>query len=235
MKEDEAIRALKTALLLGNEAGAVEALRFLSQRCFMRTDGSEDVQEFALYLAGILIRIVHVGGGTIREAAGTDPLSLLALSRARDKNDWVDVFERWVRRLAAIASKNGSYAQQAAIGGILAYLDNELTNPNLSLRAVAEQFGMHPSSLSRLFKQAQGMSFSSCLRCKRMERAKLLLGQGHPVAEIAARLGYSDRNHFCRLFRQFWGIPPSQWKDRVYGSFRHRGFCGANDEPSMIT
>ncbi|TBL73331.1 helix-turn-helix transcriptional regulator [Paenibacillus thalictri] len=214
MTEQEAIRTLKGALLQGNEDVAVEALRFLSARRFVRPDGSEDVEELAFYLGGILIRIIHVSGGTIREAAGTDPASLFPMWGVSDKINCLAIFENVVRRLASSASADGRNGKKATVRGILVYLDNELTNPNLSLRMVADHFGMHPSYLSRMFKQEQGMAFSRCLQSKRLERARAMLREGASVLETAARLGYSDRNHFCRLFRRYWGTPPRTLRHR---------------------
>ena len=50
-----------------------------------------------------------------------------------------------------------------------------------------------------------------------MEEAKTLLRETSlPVAEICARVGYSDRKHFTHTFHKDTGLNPAEYR-KLYG------------------
>ncbi|HEV2695221.1 MAG TPA: AraC family transcriptional regulator [Verrucomicrobiae bacterium] len=79
--------------------------------------------------------------------------------------------------------------------------------------SVAEQFGITPSHLSRLFQTHGHMTFSSYLKHVRTDRAKHMLSQyDFKLDEIAARCGYYDAPHFCRVFKHLTKMTPAEYR-----------------------
>ena len=73
--------------------------------------------------------------------------------------------------------------------------------------------GIHPSYLSRLFKQHTGQPPMAWLARARAERAATLLRRTRDdMATIGASVGWSDPNYFARRFRQIFGTSPSQYR-----------------------
>lgn len=68
------------------------------------------------------------------------------------------------------------------------------------------------SYLSRLFKQEKGMSFTSYVLERKMERARMALMNGARVYDAAAMIGYRDVSYFTKMFRKYWGVTPSSVK-----------------------
>ena len=69
-------------------------------------------------------------------------------------------------------------------------------------------------TLSRLFVEKLGMSFSDWrIRLKLMEAVKRL-GEQHPVKEIAFDLGYENTSSFIQTFKKHFGQTPRNysWK-----------------------
>jgi AraC-like DNA-binding protein len=82
---------------------------------------------------------------------------------------------------------------------------------NLSLEMLAVIAGCTSFHLMRLFKKHLGMSPHSYLVQLRLERAKELLSQGHPIADAALCAGFSDQSHLTRRFKQRYGLTPGTY------------------------
>jgi two-component system response regulator YesN len=94
----------------------------------------------------------------------------------------------------------------------------------ITLELVADELGISPSRLSRLFIEETGKGFSDFLIEYRIERAKeMLLLPGAAIKQVSSVCGYLDPNYFSRLFKKVTGITPS-----AYSS----GALEANDESS---
>ena len=67
-----------------------------------------------------------------------------------------------------------------------------------------------------LFKKAVGMSPVKYKNFLRMEQAKVLLKEGgYREAEIAAMLGFKNINYFCKVFKAYTGITPSEYQKSI--------------------
>ena len=86
---------------------------------------------------------------------------------------------------------------------------------NIGLNTVADEIGISPEHLSRLFRMSTGMNFKQYLLEKRMERSKELLSEGcHKIYEIAEMVGYQDERYFSRCFKLKTGYTPINYRNR---------------------
>lgn len=82
---------------------------------------------------------------------------------------------------------------------------------NFSLKKVASDLSMSPSSLCAKLKKENGSGVVSFLKRKKLEKAKMLLEQGKgSVSEVSFYLGYSTPALFSRCFKQEFGYPPKE-------------------------
>ncbi|MDD9267209.1 helix-turn-helix domain-containing protein [Paenibacillus sp. GCM10023248] len=89
---------------------------------------------------------------------------------------------------------------------------------DITLESLAAEAGVHPVTLSRMFKQQTGLSFIRYLTKKRMEKAKRLLASGdQPITKLAESLGYQDHRYFTTLFKNEWGMTPGDFR-KLHGS-----------------
>lgn len=96
--------------------------------------------------------------------------------------------------------------------GILEYIGNNFADPVLSVSKVADIFGFSGKYLSALFVKNMDMKFTEYLTKIRIEQAaKMLQTEKIPVAELAAKCGYTDAFYFSRVFKNHMGVPPSQY------------------------
>lgn len=83
----------------------------------------------------------------------------------------------------------------------------------LSLDELARSVAVSPFYLCRLFKEELGCSFTEYLTGVRLERARSLLALNLPVKECSYRVGYQDPNYFSRIFRKFYNMTPSEYRE----------------------
>ncbi|WAH61770.1 helix-turn-helix transcriptional regulator (plasmid) [Pseudomonas silvicola] len=80
------------------------------------------------------------------------------------------------------------------------------------LRTIAE---LTADYLSRMFQKALGVGPKQYLLRTRMNMAKSLLQDASlPIKVIACSVGYNDQLHFSRAFKQYFDLPPTEWRKR---------------------
>lgn len=85
--------------------------------------------------------------------------------------------------------------------------------PELCVRDVAADVGVHPVHLARAFRATWGCSPGELIRWRRLDRAaELLRGSQLPAAQIAAETGFVDQSHMTRAFRAAYRITPAAYR-----------------------
>ncbi len=83
----------------------------------------------------------------------------------------------------------------------------------ISLNDIADRLGLHPSYLSRTFKQEMGMTLTHYINKLRIEEAKYILAhEDASVTETALRVGYNDANYFSKVFTRLEHVTPHDYK-----------------------
>lgn len=86
-------------------------------------------------------------------------------------------------------------------------------NSKISIQNIAEDLGVSPSYLSRIFKQKVGLSPHEFLLYRRLERVKtLLLNTQLSIERIAEESGFNSHSHLTRYFSDYMGMPPSKYR-----------------------
>lgn len=89
----------------------------------------------------------------------------------------------------------------------------ERFNENISLKEIAEFVQIHPVHLAQSFRKYRQTTVGNYVREIRLETAKKdLLETKKSLSEIALNNGFSDQSHFSRLFKQKFGVTPSQFR-----------------------
>ena len=91
------------------------------------------------------------------------------------------------------------------------YIDEHLSDPDLSLGDIAKKNGVSLRTLHQLF-HPMGMSASEWLRTRRLQRCYDLLSspqhETKTITEIAYSMGFNSSSHFSNLFRAQFGLRP---------------------------
>jgi AraC family transcriptional regulator len=91
---------------------------------------------------------------------------------------------------------------------VLSYIEDNLAG-DLSLNTIANISGLGVSQLKRAFLASAGVPVHQYVIQRRVERAKVLLGQGTPISQTALDAGFAHQSHLARHMRRLLGISPS--------------------------
>jgi AraC-like DNA-binding protein len=89
-------------------------------------------------------------------------------------------------------------------------LDSRLV-AGLSLESAATDLGVHPTQLVRAFTRRHGLPPHRYLTGRRVDRARRLLLDGMPPAEVATAVGFYDQAHLTRHFRRMLATTPAAY------------------------
>lgn len=94
-------------------------------------------------------------------------------------------------------------------------MENNLER-SIPLSELACLISLSNSRLRHLFSVETGFSPKQCLGKLRLARARLLLVEDKPLSidQIALKVGWQDRSHFERRFKQLYGMTPAQYRNR---------------------
>ena len=70
--------------------------------------------------------------------------------------------------------------------------------------------GLTRHELARHFRAALGTSPYRYSLMRRLDRARALLDDGQPLADVALATGFADQAHFTRMFKAAHGVPPAR-------------------------
>ena len=99
---------------------------------------------------------------------------------------------------------------------VKAYIEAQLTDPELSVERVAHACNISVRGLHRLFAEDPAGSVSSYLWHRRLVRCADELrdpSQAHrSITDICFFYGFSSSSHFSRLFKDRFGVPPVRYR-----------------------
>lgn len=99
---------------------------------------------------------------------------------------------------------------------LTAFIDENFTNPNFSLKFIGNEFHLDTSYLTKQFKSRTGISIIDYANKLRIEKAKELIAdekhKGSSMENIAALVGYNNVRTFNRIFTKLEGITPAAYK-----------------------
>lgn len=108
-----------------------------------------------------------------------------------------------------------SVKNNALIESVIGYLNDNYTDPDITLNSTAGQFYVNPSYLSRLFKQQTGTAFIRYLTELRLKRAaKLLTSTSERSYTVAQMVGFRDAKYFSTCFRKHFGVTANDYRGR---------------------
>jgi AraC family transcriptional regulator len=102
---------------------------------------------------------------------------------------------------------------RARLRAVVEYIEGHL-DVGPTLAEMADVARLSPYHFARQFRAATGLPPHQFVLARRVDRAKQLLhGRGDlPLAQVAARSGFSDQSQFSRHFKRLVGVSPGQFR-----------------------
>lgn len=101
--------------------------------------------------------------------------------------------------------------EHRAVGLMKGYLREHFTD-DVTLADLSKLVGLNKTYLLEVFKRDVGISPHGYLTCARINKAKHLLRQGLPIAQVALETGFCDQSHLNRLFKRYVLVTPGRFQ-----------------------
>jgi two-component system response regulator YesN len=99
---------------------------------------------------------------------------------------------------------------------VIQYIDRNFTDP-ITVKSLGNKFFMNHIYLGQLIKKHTGESFNSYINKKRLLLAAQILKEKEVIVlkDLAFSLGYADSHYFTKLFKEFYGMTATEYKNKL--------------------
>lgn len=176
-------------------------------------DGEHIWNDYNQFLQAMIEGTDSLHIGSIEELTRKKERLAASLGEDTDYNKIQTAVRRFCTNvIGSIEQKNKKKAFQHIVR-IKEYIHLNYSDSRLSLDTAAEQAGISPSYLSRLFKQEMGTSFVDYVSELRVEKSKKLLETTDlMIKDIAYQTGFNSMQNFFRIFKKWTGIAPGEYR-----------------------
>ncbi|NQX67557.1 response regulator [Paenibacillus alba] len=96
------------------------------------------------------------------------------------------------------------------------FISDHYASNNISLEITANALNLHPSYLSRLFKEETQMTFSEYLNRVRIKTSCMLMESGRiALKQISLEVGFLNYTYFFKVFKTITGLTPQAYIDSL--------------------
>jgi len=90
---------------------------------------------------------------------------------------------------------------------------------DLGLDEMAQAVGLSTAHFARMFRKSTGKTPHQFVLRQRIERAKTMLrAPDARVLDVAIACGFKTQQHFAQVFRDVWGVSPTEYRQYLVGS-----------------
>lgn len=142
---------------------------------------------------------------------------LLRASKSADANSYCEAMSLLYRIYGAVRfGANKRYLGVSAkdkINASKAYIDANVSDPELSVSRLAEKAEMSEVYFRRLFRSQLGISPIKYVTEARLAHAKKMMEYPFLTLEDCAKAsGFTTVQYFCKVFKKEFGVTPSEWR-----------------------
>ncbi|GIP37585.1 hypothetical protein J31TS4_08650 [Paenibacillus sp. J31TS4] len=207
--EAELVKAIKQ----GDEEEAQRLLRETFEAIVRQPRTIEEIECVSFDLINTVMKMLaELGIGLSGYADRT--LERIFVSHCETLEELEQQMADFCRQVCAYAAKQNSGKSGALPDKLLPYVHEHYRDPTLSLKRMADEFGLSPSYLTRYFKDHSGVPLMRYVDLLRVGEAKELLRTTElTVRDIVEAIGETDSTNFIRKFKKAEGVTPIQYRN----------------------
>lgn len=135
------------------------------------------------------------------------------LDRMESLDEMNGFFIQFFDSISETMERKRNLKHQEILEQILNIVENDYAS-DLSLDIIAERLNMSPSYLGRLFSKLSSKSIVDYINEIRIRNAKEMLAKSNKaVNDICSSTGFTNIQHFYRVFKRFTGVTPSEYRN----------------------
>jgi len=200
-------------------AGETEASLKIVDEIFQDNRKNILVPEATQFLINNIISTVSRAASAMLKngTEGIPQKYMVLLSRNADSGNpeekLKEVIENLCREIAELKTKGKEDQRDTLYRNIQDYVEKNFSNPDLSVNDIAQKYGMQSAYISKVYKEKSGENLSANINGIRVAHAKELLLKDGRLEEIAEQCGFGSQRTFLRIFKQYVGLTPTQYRD----------------------
>jgi AraC family transcriptional regulator len=106
---------------------------------------------------------------------------------------------------------------------------------DLSLDEMAQSVGLSTAHFARMFRKSTGKTPHQFVLRQRLERAKAMLRAPEArVLDVALACGFKTQQHFAQVFRDVWGVSPTEYRQDLVGAEATRASETGSENTSRL-
>jgi YesN/AraC family two-component response regulator len=205
-------KQLRNCLVHGEEA---EANRLLAD--LLRYFSAYSIQNVKFGMIYLLHQIYETIGMMDANSSVTFDLDLIDINDRLNGCETLQEAEQLFRQLFdSVAAKlhgrkedkSSQWADQMRV-----YIDEHLTDFNLSPSQIATLLRMSTDYVRKLFKKEMGISMAAYINQERVKLlAKQLTESDETIDSLLGAMGWDNKNYFYKLFKDHYGVTPTEYR-----------------------
>ena len=208
--------ALRNNIAAGNEQGTLEILNDLYDKNLQSSVYSDHLLRFFAYDLYRLVNHMSTANASAERKEALEQLRYHLDQVIESPKSFDGFFEEVKGFCLQLCSQNENrktLAGEGMLDKISQYVDGHFTDPELSVTAIADAFGISGKYLSLFYKEQTNEKISSVIEKKRIDYAcHLLETTDMTINEIALASGYALTHTFRVAFKKVQGVTPLEWK-----------------------
>lgn len=215
MVSADAIKELEECIDRMDESGTQEAIHgIFSELNKQKNWNMDDLKTLSLNLILSGLRKLSFSQFQLNQYLGKNIFSLDSISNFYT----MEQLENWIintlKSVYELRWKEGLAEKKDIVKEAREYIAENYTK-DISMMELAEKFYVSPYYFSHLFKKKTGNTFQNYLTCMRIEKAKKLLEDTElKIYEICELSGYTNVNHFIKIFTKTVGMKPGEYRKK---------------------
>lgn len=193
--------------------GNLDAIKEQLEKCFSVLKNCDLKEKNINYCIELFIMI-------IRQCQDNDQITkYLKLSNViKTDSSLEEVYEFIIKSAIEIVEINQSKDSQKyskCIRSAIEYINENITNEELSLSLLSKQLYMNSDYLGKLFKKELKENFNDYLSNVRVKKAQELMkdNKNSKICEIAEKVGFGcNSQYFSQVFKKYTGYSPKEYK-----------------------
>jgi len=118
-----------------------------------------------------------------------------------------------IKRTIVLRDRESTRQQHVLLKQAMDFINQNYSDPSISLDKVAKSVNISPNYLSAVFSQEVGQTLTEYITSRRIHEAKnMLRNTDLRLSEIAFAVGYKDPHYFSFVFKKVSGCTPSEYR-----------------------